>query len=72
MKVSVMGSGSWGTALAVLLCQNGHQVCLWSYQKAESEALRRDREHKAFLLHYGSLHPFPDPLYNCYDYNCRL
>lgn len=49
MKVAVMGSGSWGTALSVLLCQNGHEVCLWSYQKSESEALKRDREHKAFL-----------------------
>ena len=49
MKVAVMGSGSWGTALAVLLSQNGHEVRLWSYRQAECEALKRDREHKAFL-----------------------
>ncbi|MFR2466069.1 MAG: 2-dehydropantoate 2-reductase N-terminal domain-containing protein, partial [Clostridia bacterium] len=29
-KVAVMGSGSWGTALAVLLAENGHDVALWS------------------------------------------
>ncbi len=29
-KISVMGTGSWGTALAILLHNNGHQVMLWS------------------------------------------
>ena len=29
-KISVMGTGSWGTALAILLYNNGHQVMLWS------------------------------------------
>ncbi len=49
MKVAVMGSGSWGTALAILLCENGHEVWLWSYNEAEYQALSRDREHRAFL-----------------------
>ena len=29
-KISVMGTGSWGTALAILLHNNGHEVMLWS------------------------------------------
>ena len=49
MKVAVMGSGSWGTALSILLCENGQDVRLWSYSAEECEALQIDREHKAFL-----------------------
>lgn len=44
MKVTVLGSGGWGTALAVLLLENGHQVSLWSHIKEESELLRTKRE----------------------------
>ena len=32
-KVSVIGAGSWGTALAVLLCNNGHDVTVWFHSK---------------------------------------
>jgi len=49
MKISVIGSGGWGTAIALLLCSKGNEVCLWSYKKEESENLRRDRENKEFL-----------------------
>lgn len=49
MKISVIGSGGWGTAIALLLCSNGHEVCLWSYLKEESERLEKDRENKEFL-----------------------
>ena len=31
MKIAVMGSGGWGTALALVLLENGHEVTLWSY-----------------------------------------
>ena len=44
MKITVLGSGGWGTALALLLLENGHQVTLWSYQESESETLRQSRE----------------------------
>lgn len=44
MKIAVLGSGGWGTALALLLLENGHQVTLWSYQESESENLRQSRE----------------------------
>ena len=29
MNVTVVGSGGWGTALAIHLCKNGHRVTLW-------------------------------------------
>ena len=38
-NVTVMGSGSWGTALAVLLCNNGHDVILWSYLQEEVDEM---------------------------------
>lgn len=43
MKVAVVGSGAWGTALAMCLCKNGHDVMLWvrSAQKAEEMAASR-------------------------------
>jgi len=53
MKISVIGSGGWGTAITLLLCSNGHKVCLWSYRKEESERLSLDRENKEFLPGIG-------------------
>ena len=44
MKISVMGSGGWGTALALVLLENGHDVTLWSYTEEESAVLRETRE----------------------------
>ena len=34
MKAAVIGSGAWGTALAVALAKNGHQVIIWTFEKA--------------------------------------
>jgi len=47
--IAVLGAGSWGTALAILLGHNSHTVRLWGHLPAEVEALSRDRENKAFL-----------------------
>ena len=33
MKVAVIGSGAWGTALAIRLHKNGHEVVLWTFEK---------------------------------------
>lgn len=48
-KINIIGSGGWGTAVAVMLAKNGHSVLLWSYQKSESEELEKARENKAYL-----------------------
>lgn len=48
-KVSVIGAGSWGTALAMLLCNNGHDTMLWSHRKEQADELRQTRENKAKL-----------------------
>lgn len=43
-NISIIGAGSWGTALAVLLHNNGHNVTMWSAVSAEVEMLRNDRQ----------------------------
>lgn len=45
MKISVLGSGSWGIALAVLLKNNGHDVTVWSIFEEEVAMLKAHREH---------------------------
>ena len=48
-NISVIGSGGWGSAVAIMLAKNGHRVTLWSYLKEESEDLKKYRENKPFL-----------------------
>ena len=45
MKATVVGSGAWGTALAIRLCKNGHDVTMWTFEKElipEMESTRRN------------------------------
>lgn len=48
-KIAVIGSGSWGTAAAVHLCNQGHDVTLWSWISDESNRLASELENKEFL-----------------------
>ena len=48
-KVSVIGAGSWGSALAVLLANNGHEVTLWTHDPHEIEMLSTKREQQEKL-----------------------
>ena len=43
MKITVVGSGAWGTALALLLQENGHAVTLWSHRQETTRILRETR-----------------------------
>ena len=48
-NISVIGSGSWGTALAVMLDKYGHNVTLWSRQAEEAESIALNHENKEYL-----------------------
>ena len=48
-NVGVLGAGSWGTALSVLLHDNGHEVTIWSINQKEVEMLNTKREHESKL-----------------------
>lgn len=43
VKVGVLGAGTWGTALAIILSESGHEVTLWSAIKAEIDEIREKR-----------------------------
>ena len=45
-NMGIIGAGSWGCALALLLHKNGHQVTVWSIMEDEIEMLEREHEHK--------------------------
>lgn len=48
-RIAVLGAGSWGTALAILLCRNGHRVALWGHEPEQVAEINRDRENRRFL-----------------------
>ena len=48
-KIGIIGAGTWGTALAVLLNNNGHEVTIWSIIPEEVEMLRAKRQHEKKL-----------------------
>lgn len=58
MNISVLGDGAWGTTLAMLLADNGHDVRLWSAFEENATAMRTDRCNRKFLGDF----PFPDRL----------
>jgi len=58
-RITVLGSGAWGTAIALSLANQGrHQVTLWSHRAKGAEILQRDRENRHFLPGF----PFPESL----------
>lgn len=63
MKIAVIGSGGWGTAIAILLSSRGHNVYLWSWIQEETDRLKKDRENKEFLPGVK----FPDTIYCSHD-----
>ena len=43
-KISIIGSGSWGVALAIHLSKAGHKVKMWSYNKEEADMINNERK----------------------------
>lgn len=65
MKAAVVGSGAWGTALAVRLCKNGHDVTMWTYEK--------DKIPEMLETHHNPRLPaavLPEALKISGDYDC--
>lgn len=65
MKAAVVGSGAWGTALAIRLCKNGHNVTMWTFEKdliPEMEATHRNPRLPGAVL--------PEELKISGDYSC--
>lgn len=48
-RTAVLGAGSWGTTLGLVLHDNGHDVALWEFDPEQVEAIRRDGENRKFL-----------------------
>lgn len=65
MKITVLGTGGWGTAVALLLQRNGHAVALWSHDKNKAEMLKLKRENP--LLKNV---PISEEIYITDDLNC--
>lgn len=47
--IAVLGAGSFGTALAILLARNGNNTCLWGRDKAQIELLHQERVNRKYL-----------------------
>ncbi|UOO81502.1 NAD(P)-dependent glycerol-3-phosphate dehydrogenase [Uruburuella testudinis] len=49
MKITVMGAGSWGTALAIHFAQHGNEVAIWARNAGHMQTLAQERENKRYL-----------------------
>lgn len=58
-KIAVIGAGSWGTTLAILLAEGGHEIRLWVYEKDLAGIIKEKRENTRYLTG----HKIPENIY---------
>ncbi len=68
LKTTVLGAGSWGIALSLVLDHNGHQVKLWEFRPDAAERLQKTRDAKEFLP--GIMLPPPIEVINDFRVAC--
>ena len=49
MKITVLGAGAWGTALAAILQNGGHAVTIWGHDATHLEAMRQSGGNARYL-----------------------
>ncbi len=53
MKMTIIGAGAWGTALAIHFALHGHQVAMWARNREQMLSMQHDRENKRYLPGYA-------------------
>lgn len=58
MKITVLGTGAWGTALAIHFALHGHNIAMWSHNAEHAQIMQTSRENQRYLPNF----PLPDNL----------
>lgn len=48
-RITVLGAGSWGTALAIVLAENGHNTLLWTHREDQAQEINKQHTNKKYL-----------------------